>query len=393
MKNIWCDNMSGDNDSVWMVGNNYNALFKLDFVTKEYEFITKFPDEQIAKFRVNQLCKKIGNDIYFFPDCGDYIWTYSILDKSFKKIMLENPNNVRIGINMVYQVGNSIYAISNGLEQIIEINIDNQIIIGKYPIDESIQLYGSSSEGCVVNGNIFFTIPEKNTILEFNTKEKSIDKYEILGEFFPQTICYAKNTFWLTGRTKEIVKWDPKTNQTVSLLDFPDTVGLLEFNNDTLVENTNDIRFKRPLFRWSVSIDKKIWFIPYTANKMVYLNTNNYEIDVCDIESEYEDQMSWSRIEKVKYRFECIFNGQFIFLYSFKNRQYLIIDTVTGSTDQVDIVLDNKSRRELYECIYREKKVINENESISVLDILDIFVNIDEGTRNEDIGKRIYQSL
>ena len=59
MKNLWCDSIVCEKNIAWMVGTNVNALFKLDFNMRTYEFITDFPDEPIIDFRVNPFYIKI----------------------------------------------------------------------------------------------------------------------------------------------------------------------------------------------------------------------------------------------------------------------------------------------------------------------------------------------
>ncbi len=101
-KNMWCDSMCCEKNIAWMVGSEINALFQLDFNTKSYHFITDFPNASINNIRQNQLCLKICNDIYFFPDRGKSVWIYNLLNRNFKEILINNPDNVRITINMVF---------------------------------------------------------------------------------------------------------------------------------------------------------------------------------------------------------------------------------------------------------------------------------------------------
>ena len=101
-KNMWCDSMCCEKNIAWMVGSEINALFQLDFNTKSYHFITDFPNTSINNIRQNQLCLKIGNDIYFFPDRGKSVGIYNLLNKNFKEILINNPDNERIMINMVF---------------------------------------------------------------------------------------------------------------------------------------------------------------------------------------------------------------------------------------------------------------------------------------------------
>ena len=390
-KNIWCDSMFCENNSAWMVGSALNALFKFDFDTKTYKYITDFPNVPIMGFRVNQLCMKIQNNIFSFPDCGECIWIYNIDNNNFDKIMIDNPDKVRIGIYMAFKINSSIYAIASGLKQIIEIGVNKKEILGIYSIEEYMQNSLVNCEGCVVHENIYFTIPEKNIVCEFSAKTKKVTVFDISKNIMPQTICYDGANFWLTGKTKEVVKWNREMNSLTYYTNIPKSVGMFEIVDGIFFENTSDTVYQRPLFRWSMNVRNKIWFIPFTANKVIYLDQATQEICACDIESEYEDGESWSRIEKVKYRFECVFLNRYIFLYSYKNKNYLVIDAKTDVAFPVDIVLEKESREEIFKQILVKHDSIIETDATDILDISQILKNTDGRKEKEDIGKRIYQ--
>lgn len=393
MKNLWCDSIVCEKNIAWMVGTNVNALFKLDFNMRTYEFITDFPDEPIIDFRVNPFYIKIENEIFFFPDLGKYIWIYNVTSKSFDKISLNNPNKARIGINMIFKVDNSIYAIANGLKQIVEINISKKSVVGIYSIEKNMQGFVCNSEGCIANANIYFTIPEKNEICEFSTETKNITTYSVDGEIMPQTICYDGKDFWLTGRTKEIVRWNKEKNAVIDYLSIPKSVGVFESVSGIFCENTSDVRYQKPLYRWSLNFLDKIWFIPYMANKVVYFDKKEQKICICNIESEHEDAKSWDRLEQVKYRFECIFQERYILLYSFKNRQYLIIDTTKNTAQPMNIVMRKESFPRFFEHVLSQHSYMVETDNMNILDIFDLPSKNGKEKKSMGIGKKIYQQL
>lgn len=395
MKNIWCDRMVCDGDRAWMTGANFNALFSLDFNTKTYEFISDFPSVPIMDYRVNLVCMKVKDELFFFPDWGKCIWIYHMASKTFGKIILNNPKGVRVLIGMVFYCNHCIYAFSNGLEQIIEISVSQKEVIGVYSISEYIQESGItriSSEGCVVNENIYFTIPEKNLVCEFSTKTKTILGFPLDGNIVPQTIRHDGENFWMTGKTKEIMKWNKEKNKVISVYPFPAVVGWFESRNGAFLEDIEGERCPVPMFRWSVKVKDKIWFIPYVANKIIYIDKNTCEIGICDIMGEYEDEKSWNRAEKVKYCFECIVRERFIFLYSYKNRRYLLIDTITNAAQMVDIELTEESSKKLFRFIRENRECMMECNNIKVFDMLWNF-DKNEGENAVHFGKYIWEKL
>lgn len=394
MKNLWCDTMACENNVAWTIGCRMNALFRLDFCTKRYEFITDFPDASVADFRVNPYCMKVRDDLYFFPDLGECIWIYNITSKKIYKIVLENPEKVRISMCIAFCFGNSIYAISRGLKQIVEISVSERKIIGIYEMGEYGQDAKISDEGCIAKGKIYFTVPEKNLICEFSAETKKIVGFDLTGDMAPQTICYDGKDFWLTGRTKEIVRWNREKKEIISYADIPSSVGMFEIVDGVFRENISDVQFSIPFFRWSVKIGDKVWFIPLTTNKLLYADINTYEINVCEIESENEDEKSWTRILQTKYCFECVFQERYLFLYSYKNKRYLIIDSMADTAQPVDIIMEEESRKRLYERMVEKRELIVEPDVIDLSFFLQMMDDHDERKEKKtENGKRIFQEL
>ncbi|MCM1251241.1 MAG: hypothetical protein NC321_00305 [Clostridium sp.] len=396
LKNLWCDRMACDDSGAWMMGVNINALFYVDFSTKKYEFITDFPDVPIMAFRVNQYCMKIGDEIYLFPDFGECIWVYHLVDKKLSKIALDNPNKVRFIIGMACRCGDNIYAFSAGLEQIIEINIIKKTVTGIYSISAYIQsqklgITRISSEVCVVNNNIYFTIPAQNLICEFSTVTKRITEFNIKYDIMAQTICYDGDDFWITGQTKEVIRWNKERNEVVSVYNMPASIGQEQFEveNEKAFENIEDIRCKNPLFRWSVKIKDKIWFIPYAANKIVCINKNTYEVNVCDMESEYADEGIWYRDNC----FDCVFRERYIILYSYKRRQYLLIDTDTNIMQLVDIILEKESAERFAQKCQEKNETLIEYDKDDILDIIQHLENCSPKRKENNVGHHIWEKI
>lgn len=393
-KNLWCDSMFCEFDTAWLVGAEVNAVFKLDFNTKKYKFITGFPNSSMLDFRVNNLCMKVKDTLYFFPDTGTCIWIYDIKSESFTKIEIDNPDKIRILISMAFCIDNSIYAISSGLGQIIEICVENKEIVGMYPFHQYAKRSQIGSEGCIVGKNIYFTVPEENIICEFSSKTKEMKSFYLDGNLMPQTISYLEDSFLLSGRTREIIRWNQK-DQILSSFPLPDSVGAFELVGSCFVENSNRSQYQKPLFRWSLNRKDKIWFIPYIANEIIYFDKRNNQICICEIESEKENKESWLSHEQVKYRFECVFMEKYIFIYSFKNKHYLAIDALTDEVQIINIELENENDLEFSELILKECNkdgYFRESGFADIFDVLRVFNSKHEQCVS-DVGDHIFQEI
>ena len=323
---FWSDNWCLDGNHAWFVDAERDILFQLNFVTGQCEFVKKIPNIIAQKFRLNPRCMKFRDMIVCMPDIGEYIWIYHL--DQFEKIEISNPNNTRILINNFWEFEEKIYAVSVGLNQILEINIENKKIDNYYNLAESnIQIAGSIK----VNDKIFIVSAVSNHIYEFDLKTKRMitHKLTFLKDKL-NNICFDGSKFWLSGYNKAIYVWD-KVNDTVEVIkNFPELCGIYDYTgkSDSFL-NCKAVVYDTPVFKDIVTVGQYIWFIPFKTNKVIFVNKDTFEMFCLDIIYENETQDSLARnYMGHKYLLLYIREERYIGLFSFKNNGIFEIDSV-----------------------------------------------------------------
>ncbi len=325
---IWGDNWWIEKNKAWFIWGSLNILCCLDLEMNECELLTYIPEILESRFRGNSICYKYGNDIYCMPIYGKSIWVYSMVDDNFCEIRVNNPNEGLINIQDLWEYNNKIYAISTGLGQLIEIDLNEKKIKNYYSIIQDKIIVKSIK----VDSLIYCLVGENNEIYRFNLETKETNRYKLpnIGRKF-NTICFDGEKFWLSGYNKEIYVWDQKKNE-ISILDkFPRDFGMYDFTEETDGKvNTITEKFEKFIFLFSVVIGQKIWFIPYHANKIIYVDRITNQIQAFEVEEEIETKESLLVRNRLacKYLLDYVKDDRYIGLYSVKNECILEIDTI-----------------------------------------------------------------
>ena len=325
---MWSDNWWIENDEAWFVGGMQNILFNLNLKTNECESAVSIPEEVSSKFRLTPFCIKCEDDIFCMPDNGNNIWTYNISSKCFSNIGIENPNKVRIGINDFWRDDNKLFAVSNGLNQVIEINITEKKIENCYVLSRK----GNISKSIKVGTDIYSLSGMFGEIYQFDmiTKEISLYRLPDIGRKF-STFCFDGEKFWLSGYYKEVYVWNKEENKLMILNSFPMEFGIYNFtkNTDGKIDCTTN-HYELPTFLYALAVDDNIWFVPLQTNKIIYVNVQNYEIQTFEITEENETKESLLERTSLCYKYilEYIQGNRYIGLFSIKNNCIIEIDAL-----------------------------------------------------------------
>lgn len=368
-KNIWCDNIVIDGDRAWGVGNETNALFSINLNTGIWEYETEMPDYSVQSFRKNQNCIQVKGDIYCFPDMGDCIWIYNIENKSFQKIEIENMNKSRLGMNNILEKAGEIYAISPGINKIIEINVATKKIVGQYTINPCNDRVIVGENSLIFQERLYFLLVDIQSIGEFSLNAKEIKFYSIPFSIREITaMCYDGQYFWLSGRKRELYRWNIQNENVIVLNDLPENFCV--YDNDSVGNFIEDCSLKeyscRP-FRAIVSIEDKIWFIPDNANQILYVNRETLEINRLEVESDQWNSEENKRKQHVQYKLEYVKDNRYIGLYSFCHEKYLEIDSKTCEVIWKNYFFSDTSKQKLWNAVLQQGEFIYEKEKEDLL--------------------------
>lgn len=382
----WSDNWWIEENLAWFVDGEQNILFKVDLLTNQSEFIKRLPSNSDWRFRQNPRCMKYKEEIVCFPDLSKYIWIY--YNNKLEKIEIKNPNKERLLINNFWIFEDKIFAISLGLKQIIEINIEQRKIEKYYNL--STQIAGSVK----VNNKIYIVSAVLTQIYEFDLKTKECISYELktIKDRF-HTICFDGNKFWLSGYNKAIYVWDKENNSVKIINNFPESFGIYDYtgNNGNLLD-CDTIVYDTPTFIDAKFLGKYIWFIPFKTNEILYVNRDTFEIGNLKVEKEYETKNSLRKnFMAHKYLVLYIKEERYIGVFSFKNSNVFEIDTLNLRTNDKKYFFNSQCLNEIFKNkIYRECKDFDRMIYQNMLsgDDLQVF-----NLRHPNIGLRIYENF
>lgn len=330
---LWSNNWHIEGNKAWFVDGLRDSLYYVDLELNKYEYIADIPNTEIGKFRLNPMCLKIENEIYLMPHFGrKMIWIYNLDNNQFEQIVIDNPDNLQLTICRFWIYENKIYALSLGLQKIIEIDIREKIICNYFILSDLEEKEIEFDEGTRVGDNIYCVSSGSNRVYQFNLETKQITAYDVpmvKGGLY--TISFDGQLFWLSGYRKEIYLWDKESNSTKVLSDFPQGFGIYDFaeNSDKMLDCTA-VKYDTPTFIESMLIGNYIWFIPFQTNMVLYADTETYQIYALEIDGEEENRESLMKNSVLahKYLIPYIRDERYIGLYSIKNNYIIEIDAV-----------------------------------------------------------------
>lgn len=336
----WNDGMCEDTNAIWFVGCQVNALFQLQKSTGKIKFVKKFPNINLMDFRKFSICKKYKNFVYCFPDIGNIIWIYDILHDSMEKIDIMSHENERQGIMNAFLHDNHFFAVSITQKQIIEIDLENNKIVHFY------QIFTNAEEKlgweCIeVEGRVYCVSKKSDTVCEFDMKNRNTQYYEIPVHTTKgfNTICYDDGKFWLSGNEEKLITWEKNSGK----------INVLNYKIDDFYTYKIGKMGSRQLFLNSVAVNGMVWFIPYLANKIIYVDKQKMVVKSFEIAEEMEDEENiLQRCMQHKYMLQYISEGRFIWLYSFKDEKVLEIDTIDSCLKTVKFKMEEKSKEEVW---------------------------------------------
>lgn len=359
---VWSDNWWIEENSAWFVDGERNMLFSLDLQTKQYKFLKQLPDNSPNKFRLNSRCIKCEDAVFCFPDIGRYIWVYLLKTSEFEKIEVKNEKNIRLVFNNFWKYGERIFAISVGLGQIIEIDINKREIIAYNDLSDSTNIQiGVSTK---VGTKIYCISVVTNEVYEFDLRTRKTFTYQlpyVKGGLY--TICYDGYNFWLSGYYKEVYVWN-RENNTIKVIDeLPEDFGVYNFSlGGKYLLDCEAKKYNMPAFLNAVFIQNAIWFIPFQTNKIIYIDKNTHKINTFEVEEEDENEESLiNRRLNHKYLLEYIREDRYIGLYSFKNKCIIQIDALEKQIKKEEYILGNNCLLELAHLYKKYGRICNES--------------------------------
>jgi hypothetical protein len=336
----WSDNWCVDGDKIWFMLGNADILFQMDAETKHVKMVSPIPTRGIVGFRQHPIILKNDDVIYCLPDCGEDIWCYHITEKIWTRISVENTSHVRLCVDVAWIINGSMYMISRGSKQVIEVDIVQHKVSRYYNIANKGMLSG---EGILVGNSIYIVGVDVAVIYKFNVDSKKMQKIDLpeIGECL-FTISHDGEKFWLSGQSLKIYRWNEEENSVTIIDDFPSDFWLYNLQGNSKLVNYHQEFADGNLFIHSVYVGDKLWFIPlHWTNQILYIEKNTMKINVFHIDNELQDEKSVKdQLLPYKYLFEYVRDDRYIGIFSLKNKWFFEIDSQTMTYKVLDCILD-----------------------------------------------------
>ena len=393
----WSDNFILENHKAWFVAGEYDILFQLDLNTCQCEFVTELPEFSWGGFRRNQKCIKCHNSIFCMPDLGNGIWVYEIENLKFCYIEIQHANDVpRLSILDFWQYGESIFAVSNGLNKIIEISIKEKRVKKYYDVWDQ-QNY-KIAKSIKVGARIYGVSAVANHVYQFNMETKSLQFYElpkVKGGL--RTIFFDGEKFWLSGYHKEVYVWKIDGNIVTVINSFPEKFGKYSVQGaDSMFLDFETSVFDVPMFIDAIGVGDCIFFIPFQMNEIIYIDRNTYETNYFEVDDENETEFTWLRNMRQKYVVEYVRENRYLCLFSFKNRRFIEIDLNNRKVCRKRYFLGST-------CVQKMARLVEQCEEEIFVDSVDMdkmifslkVMTMDYGQEKllKNIGKNIFLNL
>ena len=213
-KYLWFDAMVTEGNTAWVFANNFNALFSINLVTYEMNYLGSVPGEMMLSMGLYLNMQKYGNELVLVPAYANSVAIYNIDTQIFRTIPIDLPDAKCFG-SAIYK--NRIYMVGNSSAKIIVINLQDDSI----KVLEQCEKYLENKEGipnrmrfrknnCVVDGCFYIASCVSSTIvkLDMNTDEMEFFELDIHEEGF-RSIVYDGNYFWLSlwDDVPRLVQW------------------------------------------------------------------------------------------------------------------------------------------------------------------------------------------
>lgn len=349
----WSDHWCFEGEKAYFIDAMDDNLYEVDLGQGIYKYIRHF-GSLYGDFRCHPRCRKIGDRVICYPDMGKDILIYDLITKQLDKVSIYNPDNKRIGMRYDWEYHGQQYVLSFGLNSIFEMDIDNCTVKHIVTVTDEEDILNTN--GIVVDRRYLY-VPSvlHNRIYCIDVLKKTRERYEIpMMTSGIYTMTFDGKYFWLSGKKREIYRWEKKINA-VSVIDkLPKEFGYYEGwtnweeGNAYPIKNTVNKEYPTGLFFGSVDSEKFVWFIPAQASHIIRLDKQTLECSIFDMRGEDNSPETYlNNMMKHKYVVSYVREERYVGLYSFNTSRMYEIDLDEDMVNIIHYTLTDESVRKM----------------------------------------------
>lgn len=279
------DHIYLEEDDMWFVSVEGNELCRGRLSTEECEYVAQIPVGSEGSLRSAPFCLKYKNTIVCLPDTGADIWLYNLEQKNFHRIVVDNPQNVRLIIINYKLNGAILWAwAGEGLRRLVEIDLEKRQIQAYYRISEDDTAFFARQIASYKNFIYFFENNEK-VLYAFDIVSKEIEKYnlqEVKSNII--SICSDGEFFWLAGEEECIYTWCKTTQELIRHANLPTEFQVIRSGKPSL-------SYQKWIFYKSACLNEWVCFVPWNdqhtiCNSIIFMNKKTYQMKAMKIYDE-----------------------------------------------------------------------------------------------------------
>ncbi len=363
-----CGNLYLEGKKGWFMWRSFSQLFEVDLDTYESYCIADCPEIMFKEY-AGMIGGKEGDILYIFPYLRGNIWTYDLRRSEFKKLEIDGFKTANLALkNRIINYKKEIYAMSEGLKKIIEIDKQscktNCHYLEKVPEGPCVQV-SIDERACSA---------KDGTVLLFNASNKKVQYFshpEPIKE--GRLIGYDPEGYWITEYMSQIYFWNLKEIFKIGL---------------PLNIKKNSIRkFSRCCIG-----NRFIWLlVTGVYGKIIYIDRKSKNANLLTIEHLKNGD---EKAEKFYIRILSELNGEYLFLQSEESGDLFILDMENAVSKKIDFTIKEKQYRKI-----RQEKLyegsITENQfwwdMPSVIKLIDL--GREPKKAKDNIGKHIFHAV
>lgn len=391
------DSMCQIGKKIWMLGAEYNILFECENIYGKVERIEKLPYEQDQNRDRYRQISAYKNLIFIYPYQSDKLLVFNIDTREFSEIPLLNRNYEFLYSRYIGLYMDRLLLFLIDCCAIIEINVQDwsQKI---HWLNQKFRHRIASNDIKHAGDNIILPICDENIILVYDLKSNQLEEICISDyEGGINTVAFDGQSYWLTGNSKEIIKWNVTHKSIETKISLPEGIKIYlppKENNKKVWIDLNKANEESAVpFLKSIFFNGFVFLFPFRSNIIMKIEVESGEISICWLNPD-----SGMRDKKL---FEALYlceEKKLVFGMNHKDNNVLL-DMEKLIPEQISyMVASTELEKRFYEEILLEYgRKLTELQGLDIEDMLSILNKNPENEKiiqeKSSIGKNIYEVI
>lgn len=343
---------------LWCTALDFNALFRLDPMSLQAEYMGSVPGEKSNGERLYRSLIYADGKLYFAPLKAERIAIYDIKRNTFQTMQVnedcvkaQRPDYLRFKFYDVVSLDGNIYFIPYCYPAIVaydtntqELNYLDSWLDKSKPSQAFKNGRGYFCEAIYDSGNIIMPRFDKDSIVVFDEQNMSFNTFDVTqSDKGYRSICFDGNNYWMVSLDGKILR----ANKSL------DTFSPVNLDKDFTSGKGNE-------FIAMVYLDGFLWAFPFNAKFTLRIDTNSMEAAIATDFPDVDAPDKWSSFEDIRYFFAKTIANKIYAHTGGYNPKFIEYDPQTGTRRVTEIYI---SEGDIPKIEALRRRTFNENVS------------------------------